>query len=127
MLSLASARGITHARIALHPAELGSIDVHIRSTADGLVARVVAHSAEAVQTLQHSAGDLRRSLEEQGINVLNLDVSQSGESGTGRAGSESNGRSTYEGPSAGTDGDETTTTETRTLRLPSGVLVDVLA
>jgi flagellar hook-length control protein FliK len=126
VLSLASARGITHARIALHPAELGTVDVHIRSTAEGLVARVVAHSAEAVQTLQHAAGDLRRSLEEQGLNVLNLDIGQSGQGGTGRAGSESGGRNTYEGPSTGAETDDATT-QTSTLRLPSGVLVDVLA
>jgi flagellar hook-length control protein FliK len=127
VLSLASARGITHARIALHPAELGTVDVHIRSTAEGLVARVVAHSAEAVQTLQHAAGDLRRSLEEQGLNVLNLDINQSGESGTGRAGADSGGRKTFEGASAGTAETDDPTTASTTLRLPSGVLVDVLA
>jgi flagellar hook-length control protein FliK len=100
--------------------------VHIRSTAEGLVARVVAHSAEAVQTLQHAAGDLRRSLEEQGLNVMSLDIGQPGESGTGRAGSESNGRNKYDGSPAGAESDETTT-QTKTLRLPTGVLVDVLA
>jgi flagellar hook-length control protein FliK len=126
VLRLASSRGVTHARIALNPADLGAVDVHIRSTAEGLVARVVAHSAEAVQTLQHAAGDLRRSLEEQGLNVLNLDISQPGESGAGRAGSESNGRNTHDGETT-TEADESATTETKTLRLPSGVLVDVLA
>jgi flagellar hook-length control protein FliK len=130
VLMLASSRGVTHARIALNPADLGSVDVHIRSTAEGLVARVVAHSADAVQTLQHAAGDLRRSLEEQGLNVMSLDIGQSGESGTGRAGSNAGGLasggqsgSSHEGPA----GDEATTNETTTLRLPSGVLVDVLA
>jgi flagellar hook-length control protein FliK len=130
VLLLASSRGVTHARIALNPADLGSVDVHIRSTSEGLVARVVAHSAEAVQTLQHAAGDLRRSLEEQGLKVLDLDIGQpgqSGQSGAGRAGSEAGGRSRYDGSPASTDSDDATTTETTTLRLPSGVLVDVLA
>jgi flagellar hook-length control protein FliK len=130
VLLMASSRGVTHARIALNPADLGAVDVHIRSTAEGIVARVVAHSADAVQTLQHAAGDLRRSLEEQGLNVLNLDIGQPGESGTGRAGADAgqlasggrNGSFAAEGP----DGDESTT-QTTTLRLPSGVLVDVLA
>jgi flagellar hook-length control protein FliK len=126
VLRLASSRGVTHARIALRPADLGAVDVHIRSTAEGLVARVVAHSAEAVQTLQHAAGDLRRSLEEHGLNLMSLDISQSGESGTGRAGSESDERRAPDGSPAGTDPDESTT-ETTTLRLPTGVLVDVLA
>jgi flagellar hook-length control protein FliK len=125
VLRLASSRGVTHARIALNPADLGAVDVHIRSTAEGLVARVVAHSADAVQTLQHAAGDLRRSLEEQGLHVMSLDIGQPGESGTGRAGSESNGRSTYDDSPTGADTEETT--ETKTLRLPTGVLVDVLA
>jgi flagellar hook-length control protein FliK len=125
VLMLASSRGVTHARIALRPADLGAVDVHIRSTADGLVARVVAHSPEAVQTLQNAAGDLRRSLEEQGLNVLNLDIGQPGESGTGRAGSESSGRNKYDGAPAGSETEETT--QTKTLRLPTGVLVDVLA
>jgi flagellar hook-length control protein FliK len=130
VLRLASSRGVTHARIALSPADLGSVDVHIRSTAEGLVARVVAHSAEAVQTLQNAAGDLRRSLEEHGLTLMSLDIGQSGESGTGRAGSDAGelagggrGGSSHEG----LDGDDATTTETTTLRLPSGVLVDVLA
>jgi flagellar hook-length control protein FliK len=126
VLRLASSRGVTHARIALRPADLGAVDVHIRSTAEGLVARVVAHSAEAVQTLQHAAGDLRRSLEEHGLNLMSLDISQSGESGTGRAGSESDERRAPDGSPAGTDPDDSTT-ETTTLRLPTGVLVDVLA
>jgi flagellar hook-length control protein FliK len=128
VLRLASARGVTHARIALHPVELGSVDVHIRSTSEGLVARVVAHSAEAVQTLQQSAGDLRKSLEQQGLNVLSLDVSQSGDQSAGRAGS---GEAGSDG--SGTSGDDAsgsadeTPTETKTMRLPTGVLVDVLA
>jgi flagellar hook-length control protein FliK len=129
VLRLASGRGVTHARIALRPAELGSVDVHLRSTAEGIVARVVAQSAETVQTLQHAANDLRRALEEQGLNVLNLDIGQSGERSAGRAGSGA-------GELAGGDGDrsssstaetEDTSTETTTLRLPTGVLVDVLA
>jgi flagellar hook-length control protein FliK len=129
VLSLASSRGVTHARIALRPADLGAVDVHIRSTSEGLVARVVAHSAEAVQTLQNAAGDLRRSLEEQGLNLMSLDIGQSGESGTGRAGSGAGERAGGQGGSGpeGTGPADDTPTETTTLRLPTGVLVDVLA
>jgi flagellar hook-length control protein FliK len=129
VLTLASSRGVTHARIALNPADLGAVDVHIRSTAEGLVARVVAHSAEAVQTLQHAAGDLRRSLEEQGLNLMSLDIGQPGESGTGRAGSDRGalaGGGHDGSPHQGAEPDDAST-QTTTLRLPSGVLVDVLA
>jgi flagellar hook-length control protein FliK len=104
--------------------------VHIRSTAEGLVARVVAHSAEAVQTLQHAANDLRKSLEDQGLTVLNLDIGQSGdERAAGRAGSGQTGSETgsgQDGDSAAGDTDDTST-QNSTLRLPNGVLVDVLA
>jgi flagellar hook-length control protein FliK len=128
VLRLASAQGVTHARIALKPQELGSVDVHIRSTNEGIVARVVAHSAESVQTLQHAANDLRRSLEEQGVNVLSLDISQADERSATRSGS--GGAELASGKREQADdqaaSDETPTT-TSTLRLPSGVLVDVLA
>jgi flagellar hook-length control protein FliK len=116
--------GVTHARIALRPAELGSIDVHIRSTAEGLVARVVAHTAQTVETLQHAANDLRQSLEEHGLNLMSLDIGQPGEREAGRAGAHAGGHAAGADESVLTD-DEDTTTET--LRLPSGVLVDVLA
>jgi flagellar hook-length control protein FliK len=128
VLRLASANGVTHARIQLHPAELGTVDVHLRQTADGLVAKVIAHSPDAVQQLQQAAGDLRRSLEQQGLNLLGLDVGHSGdERSAGRSG---------EGPSDGRPGpggdqngesaaDEATTTSS--MQLPNGVLVDVLA
>jgi flagellar hook-length control protein FliK len=121
---VASRGGVTHARIALQPDSLGSVDVHIRSTAEGLVARVVAHTAQAVQTLQDAANDLRQSLEEQGLNLMSLDIGQPGER---RAGSRE-----HEGGAEGATPDgaapiETENTTTETLRLPSGVLVDVLA
>jgi flagellar hook-length control protein FliK len=131
VLRLASQRGVTHARIALNPAELGSIDVHLRHTSDGIVARVVAHSPEAVQQLQQAAADLRRSLEDKGLNLLNLDVGHSGDErsagaaghGFGDGGNRTSGGSGDAGETAGTG--ETTTTST--LQLPNGVLVDVLA
>jgi flagellar hook-length control protein FliK len=123
---VASRGGVTHARIALHPAELGSIDVHIRSTAEGLVARVVAHTAEAVQTLQHAANDLRQSLEEKGLNLMSLDIGQPGERNAGRAGSEAGDQAGGADSQVAGEADDTGT-QTTTLRLPSGVLVDVLA
>ena len=123
---VATSGGVTHARIQLHPAELGSVDVHIRSTAEGLVARVVAHTAQAVQTLQHAANDLRQSLEEQGLNLMSLDIGQPGER---RAGGRGHEAAEAEGGAASGDVDaaESAETTTETLRLPTGVLVDVLA
>jgi flagellar hook-length control protein FliK len=135
VLRLGSSRGTTHARVTLNPAELGSIDLHLRQTADGLVAKVTAHAPEAVMQLQQAAAELRRSLEQQGVNVLSLDIGQhagderaAGRAGGGFAGDGGNdgrGQGAAGGSAAG-DGADVTTTKT-TLQLPNGVLVDVLA
>jgi flagellar hook-length control protein FliK len=128
VLRVATSRGgVTHARIALRPAELGSIDVHIRSTAEGLVARVVAHTAQSVQTLQDAANDLRQSLEEHGLNLMSLDIGGPSERNAGRAGSDAGDQAPANGDSPAAAEADDTATETSTLRLPTGVLVDVLA
>lgn len=133
VLRLASNRGVTHARIALTPESLGSIDVHLRHTADGVVAKVVAHSAESVQQLQQAATDLRQQLEGQGVNLLSLDIGHSAadEGSAARAGAgfgdedRGNSRGRADGGDAAAADAETIVNST--LRLPNGVLVDVLA
>jgi flagellar hook-length control protein FliK len=133
VLRLAANRGVTHARIALNPESLGSVDVHLRHTSDGLVAHVVAHAPEAVQQLQQAAADLRRQLEGQGVNLLSLDIGQSAgdERSAGRAGSGfgDDGSGRNGGQPAGTAADtaDAEVTVNSTLQLPNGVLVDVLA
>jgi flagellar hook-length control protein FliK len=132
VLRLAANRGVTHARIALNPESLGSVDVHLRHTKDGLVATVVAHSSEAVHQLQQAAADLRRQLEGQGVNLLSLDIGQSSDdrsaAGAGTAFADAQGErndsSNAGGSAAGADEE---TTVKSTLQLPNGVLVDVLA
>jgi len=132
-------RGVTHARISLTPRELGTIEVHLRQTADGLVARVVAEHASAAQQLQQAGTDLRRQLEQSGINVLQLDIGASGEQGGQAAGRQAfgafgdgddgragRGTSDDDDPLAALDGADDTT-PTTTLALPNGALVDVLA
>jgi flagellar hook-length control protein FliK len=133
VLRLAANRGVTHARIALNPASLGSIDVHLRHTRDGVVAHVVAHAPEAVQQLQQAAADLRSQLEGKGVNLLSLDIGQSAgeERSAGRAdaGFGDEGRGDRRGQAEGGDAAvvEPETTVNSTLQLPNGVLVDVLA
>jgi flagellar hook-length control protein FliK len=139
-LRAAADRGVTHARISLTPRELGSIEVHLRQTADGLVARVVAEHATAAQLLHNAGGELRRQLESQGLTLLRLDIGASGEQG-GRPGDralgngngalgDGAGNSRQRGgdadPLAPLDGPAETSTTT-TLALPAGALVDVLA
>lgn len=126
VLRLAANRGVTHARITLNPEQLGSIDVHMRHTADGIVARVVAHAPEAVQQLQQAVADLRRALEGQGLNLLNLDIGHSGDE-AGRAGADSRDDRGRSKGAQDADGAVADTATTSTLQLPNGVLVDVLA
>jgi len=130
VIKLASSRGVTQARIALDPPELGSIEIRLRSTSEGVVARVIADAPQAAQTLQHAAAELRRSLEQQGVNLLGLDIGHSGDehaaSGTHGQGAGTRGGSGDGDGAAGDMGGEETSSET-SLRLPDGVLVDVLA
>jgi flagellar hook-length control protein FliK len=131
-LSAAAENRVTRARIELSPRELGGIEIHLRQTADGLVARVVAQHAGAAQLLQHAGGELRRSLETQGLTLLQLDIGASGEQG-GQAAGEQRGFGGA-GSGASADGDAlsrddapATDASERTLTLPNGALVDVLA
>lgn len=131
-------RGVTHARISLTPVELGSIEIHLRHTADGLLARVVADSTGAAQLLQQSAGDLRRQLEQQGVPLLRLDIGASGEQ-AGQAGAQRDFGALATGARGGDlrssldgEGDAVLAVgaETRpvgALHLSNGALVDVLA
>ncbi|MDR9372898.1 flagellar hook-length control protein FliK, partial [Conexibacter sp. JD483] len=128
-------RGVTHARISLSPAELGGIEIHLRHTADGLVAKVIADTTGAAQLLQQSADDLRRDLQQQGLNLLQLDIGASGEQ-AGEAGAQHgfgdlDGSATARRDAAPEDELLTVATDApataRSLQLPNGALVDVLA
>jgi flagellar hook-length control protein FliK len=127
--------GISSARISLTPASLGGIKISLTQTPDGLVARVATDHPETAQTLQQSAGDLRRSLEAGGMTLLRLDIGSSGQQSLpGFTGSDQNGsQSGGSGgdwssvPSDTGDGDEIPTPTELTIELASGSLVNVLA
>jgi flagellar hook-length control protein FliK len=138
----AAERGVAHARIALSPRELGGIEIQLKQTADGLLARVVAEH-QAVAQLLHTAGaELRRSLEAQGLTLLQLDVGTPGDergaAGSGLSGfadgAAGDGRKTgaRSGADRADDGDElvlgaAADADPTTIALPNGALVDVLA
>jgi flagellar hook-length control protein FliK len=132
-LGAAAQRGVTRARIALRPEELGGVEVHLKHTAEGLSARVVAEAPEAARLLSQAAGELRRTLEQQGLNVVRIDVATAGDdapgTGAGAAGNEQrDGRRHTGGRPGGIAGSDTDqTTAERTIELPNGALVDVLA
>ncbi len=133
VLRLAATRGAMQARVSLKPAELGSLEVVIRQTAGGLTARVVADDAGAAQVLQQAGSELRRSLEQQGITLLNLDIGQSGGERTLGRSSDGAREGGYDGRggaqtrSGGTVAAEDDISTETTVRLPNGALVDVLA
>ena len=74
VIRISQSGGITQARVQLHPEELGSIDIHLRSTPDGVVARVVADASQAAAVLRDGGDELRRQLASQGINLTHFDV-----------------------------------------------------
>jgi flagellar hook-length control protein FliK len=132
VIRMSQSRGITQARVQLHPQELGQVDIHLRSTPEGLVARVVADAAQAAGVLRHAGDELRRALEGQGINLVRLDVGTAGHDERRSAFAQGDGQPPRNrGQGAAQDDDAGTPTETTieetTIRLPNGVLVDVLA
>jgi flagellar hook-length control protein FliK len=115
-------------RIKLTPPELGEVRVQLTQTSAGLVARVVADHQAAAQTLQQSAGDLRRALEGSGIALAQLDIGSSDSQSTG-AQSDEEGPQNAGGAAAGETTDEADTgeTTTTTLSIGAGAVVNVLA
>jgi flagellar hook-length control protein FliK len=142
LIHLASERGVQHARLNLKPVELGGIEIRLVASSAGVTAHVVADSPEAARLLQQAGDDLRRSLADNNVELLSLDVSTSDQerrdasaaSGgfeqfgeTGQRGRDGLGRPQHAGAGE-TDTDLPTSTDQGTvIELPDGVLVDVLA
>jgi flagellar hook-length control protein FliK len=73
LLQLANSRGAAHARMVLHPAELGGVEVRLRQSSAGLQATVTADHADALAALQRGGADLKRDLEARGVTVASLE------------------------------------------------------
>ena len=134
LLHVASERGITRAKMALKPAELGGIEIRLQSTAAGVAAQIVADSPEAARLLAQAGDDLRRALEARDVNLVSLEVSTSSDQQRESARdewSEDNGDDAglFGSPNrGGVEGDaEPTPTTHSVIELPGGLLVDVLA
>jgi hypothetical protein len=87
---------------------------------------------EAAMTLQQSAGDLKRSLEESGMSLLRLDIGSSGQhSQSSFAGLAGDGSQTGSGSrptqALGVEEDTTSTPTELTVEPANGSLVNVLA
>ena len=134
LLHVAAERGITHAKMALKPAELGGIEIRLQASAAGISAQVVADSPEAARLLAQAGDDLRRALEARDVTLISLEVSTSGDERQQSARGEwtdGDDAAFASGGRAGTgdaDGDaEPTPTSHSVIELPGGLLVDVLA
>jgi flagellar hook-length control protein FliK len=116
-------------RIRLSPPELGDVRVALQQTSAGLIARVVADHATSAQTLQQSAGELRRSLESAGVDLLRLDIGASGDESQGAAGNDQTGEGSGGASTATSDQDQSDgdAEASQTLTLANGAIVDVLA
>ncbi len=74
-IELATRQGLSQARIALSPAELGEIRIHLSQSAQGLIARVTAGTPAAAQALAEGHAELRQSLHSLGLTALHMDTS----------------------------------------------------
>jgi flagellar hook-length control protein FliK len=124
--------GISQARIQLSPGSLGTIQIHLQRTSEGVVARVVTEHPEAAQTLSDNSDELRRSLQQNGTHLLRLDIESSDQrrssaqqSQTGDGGAGSSAKDVDE-----TGGDDLTVSAPAGVAgagLTSATLVNVLA
>lgn len=138
LLHVASQQGVSHARIALRPVELGGIEIFLQVSPAGLAAQLVAESPEAARMLAQATEDLRRSLAGQNVELVSLEVSTSAEQqqrddlpsrGFTAEDGMPGGGSTARRGDAGSEPPATSpdlTTPT-VIELPDGLLVDVLA
>ncbi len=137
-IEIAVRQGATQARIALHPQELGQINIRLSQTSQGLLARVSAETPAAAQALAAGRAELHQSLSSLGVSLLRLDIGfgqpESGERqgpfagdpNSSGASSSSRASSTIEG----LDGPEATAepdAPVPSAALAGGALVDVLA
>ncbi len=146
-IQLAARQGLTQARIALQPEELGEIRINLTQTAQGLLARVTAESPAAAQALAAAHAQLRQSLSSLGINLTRLDIGHHDSAQSGGAdanGSGQGGATRGEGFAGARPGRSTATaaladpeaeTDAPALEAPApattapshGTLIDVLA
>jgi flagellar hook-length control protein FliK len=131
-IEVGARQGTSQMRIALSPASLGGLQIHLTETSNGLVARIVAEHSAAATTLQQASDDLRRSLQSGGLTLLRLDIESSDQRGAANADPRSNygGSGSRQPDDADLDGaspDGVTSPQPLTTAPPAGSLVNVLA
>lgn len=137
LVDFAVRKGHAQAHLELHPAELGQVNVRLRSAAGGgLTATMTVDRPEALQALQAAADQLRQSLEDQGVEVARLDIGLSAQArgDEARTGARDDGRDASGGVSrrrgtdaADPDHDDPDLAPATVRPLNPGALVDVQA
>ena len=84
LIALAN-RGEQRARIELHPAELGAVDVHIKLRDDVAAVSISVQHAHARELIEASIPRLREMFAGQGLNLVDVDVSGQRDGGRARA------------------------------------------
>ncbi|HJS96008.1 MAG TPA: flagellar hook-length control protein FliK, partial [Solirubrobacteraceae bacterium] len=131
-IELGARQGATQARIELSPASLGTIRIQLHRTDDGVTAHVVTDSAATANTLSQNGGDLRRSLQSAGVNLLSLNIEARGEGNapTQDRAHDSSPRSRAGARATQIDAigeTDLSHAQTTSAALPEGTLVNVLA
>lgn len=137
LVDFAVRKGHAQAHLELHPAELGQVNVRLRSAAGGgLTATMTVDRPEALQALQAAADQLRQSLEDQGVEVARLDIGLSAQArgDEARTGAREDGRDASGGiarrrgtDAADPDHDDPDLAPATVRPLNPGALVDVQA
>jgi hypothetical protein len=139
IVRMTSGHGVARARLELHPLDLGSVDVRLRSTAQGLVAAITVDQARTLEAVTRAGADLQQQLADRGLTVLRLDVTLAVTAGhahdsAGHAGAREDRRDDARatGRPAGSDGpdpDDLTlpTPGPSVVTLAPGALIDVRA
>jgi len=128
VVRVARARGSATARITLRPAELGGVQVRLRCQSGAITAELTAETAAGAQALAQAGGELRRSLEAQGVNLLGLEVRVASDGAGPNSGEAHQQEGRNGGSPTGHANEEPDEITIEPARLPDpGAQVDVLA
>jgi flagellar hook-length control protein FliK len=72
--------GETSIRMQLNPGELGAIDVEMTHSAKGVSVSFITEQASTGQLIESQVNQLRQSLKDAGVQLVNLNISQHGQS-----------------------------------------------
>ncbi len=99
-------RNGTEARLNLHPAELGRLQIAITSEGDATRVAFVVENAQAKEALEQAMPRLREFLQQAGLQLTDSSVAQQGTRDGGGYGANDPSKGSHAAPSTDTDGEE---------------------